>query len=173
MIRVAVTGTTWMGSGIGSIESAIDELFRAASNEMMLSVYTIGTGADLVFRWLEGALARGVQVSLIINALGNQPPDVVKRLAQIEDNYRHFYLYDFQGEIGSSLHAKAIVADHRVALVGSSNMSRRGLLANHELALLVDGPAAAAAGRAMDALLKSPLVRRVEHRRDGVGPAGA
>ena len=150
-----------MGAGIGSIESALDQLFRSATDEIILSVYTIGPGTDLLFRWLESALARGVQVSLVINALDDQPSDAVKSLCDINGRYEHFHLYDFQGEAGSSLHAKAIVADHRMALIGSSNMSRRGLLANHELALLVDGTAATAAGRAMDALIESPLVRRV------------
>ena len=161
MSRVVVTGTTWMGAGIGSIESAIDELFRTATDEIILSVYTIGSGADLVFRWLEGALDRGVQVSLVINSLEGQPRDVVRSLRLIGESYHHFHLLDFRGDAGSALHAKAIVADHRLALIGSSNMSRRGLLANHELALFVDGPAAAAAGRAMDALIDSPLVSRV------------
>ena len=161
MDRVVVTGTSWMGSGIGSIESAIDNLFRTASDEIILSVYTIGSGTDLVFRWLEGTLNRGVQVSLVINALDDQPVDVVKRLHDLNRRYKHFHLYDFLGEAGFSLHAKAIVADHRTALIGSSNMSRRGLLANHELALLVGGAAAATTGRAMDALLDSPLVSRV------------
>ena len=150
-----------MGAGIGSIESAIDDIFRTATDEITLSVYTIGTGSDLLFQWLERALERGVQVSLIINSLEDQPPDVVKSLRSINDKYHHFHLYDFQGEPGSALHAKAIVADHRLALIGSSNMSRRGLLANHELALLVEGPVAATAGRAMDALIDSPLVSRV------------
>ena len=161
MDRVVVTGTTWMGAGIGSIESAIDDLFRTASDEIILSVYTIGSGTDLVFRWIEGALTRGVQVSLVINALEDQPADVVKRLLDMNERYHHLQLYDFLGEIGSSLHAKTIVVDHRAALIGSSNMSRRGLLANHELALLVDGEPAATAGRAMDALMDSPLVIRV------------
>ena len=161
MAKVVVTGTRWMGAGIGSIESAIDDLFRNATDEIVLSVYTIGSGTDLVFRWLESTLNRGVQVSLVINSLEDQPTDVVRNLRAIDGRYQHFHLYDFQGEAGSSLHAKAIVVDHRVALIGSSNMSRRGLLANHELALLVEGKAAATAGRAMDALIESPLARRV------------
>ena len=160
MDRVVVTGTSWMGAGIGSIESAIDNLFRTATDEIILSVYTIGSGTDLVFRWLEGALTRGVQVSLVINALEGQPADVVKRLRDIDGRYQHFHLHNFLGDAGSSLHAKAVIVDHRAALIGSSNMSRRGLLANHELALLVDGEAAATAGRAMDALLGSRLVSR-------------
>ena len=161
MDRIEVTGTSWMGAGIGSIESAIDDLFRTATDEIILSVYTIGSGTARVFRWLEGALNRGVQVSLVINAMGDQPADVVTKLRDMNERFQHFHLFDFRGEAGSSLHAKAIVADHRAALIGSSNMSRRGLLANHELAVLVDGETAATAGRAMDALIDSPLVSRM------------
>ena len=161
MDRIVVTGTSWMGAGIGSIESAIDDLFRTASDEIILSVYTIGSGTDRVFRWLEEALNRGVQVSLVINALGGQPADVVTKLRDMNERFQHFHLFDFRGEAGSSLHAKAIVADHRAALIGSSNMSRRGLLANHELAMLVVGEPAAIAGQALDALMQSSLISRV------------
>ena len=160
-VRVVVTGTDWMGSGIGSIESAIDELFRNAADEIMLSVYTIGTGADLVFRWLEGALARGVQVRLIINSLHKQPADVIARLLETAGRYPHFHLHDYRGDFESALHAKTAVADRKVALVGSSNMSRRGLLANHELALYLQGPTAAIVAQALDALIGGPSVERV------------
>lgn len=160
-VRVVVTGTSWMGTGVGSIESALDNLFREARDEITLTVYTIGTGADLIFEWLEGALARGILIRLVINDLEDQPTDVVARLHSLAGGYQHFHLYDFSGKADSALHAKAVVVDHRMALVGSSNMSRRGLLANHELAVLVEGPAAAVTGQAMDALLSSPMVKRV------------
>ena len=97
MERVVVTGTSWMGAGIGSIESAIDDLFRTATDEIILSVYTIGSGADRVFRWLEGALNRGVQVSLVINALGDQPADVVRRLRDIDGKIPAFPALQLSG----------------------------------------------------------------------------
>ena len=66
-----------MGTGIGSIESAIDDLFHAATDEITLTIYTISTGADFIFRLLESALARGIQITLVINHLDEQPVDVV------------------------------------------------------------------------------------------------
>ena len=59
------------------------------------------------------------------------------------------------------MHAAAIVVDHRVALVGSSNISRRGLLTNHEIAVVVDGETAVEVGLTMDALIDSSHVYRV------------
>ena len=160
--RVVVTGTSWMGSGIGSIETAIHRLFAEATDEVILSVYAIGPGADLIYNWLEGVLVRGIRVTLVIDQLGKQPQDVADRLQELAIKYLHFRLFDFQGQQHSALHAKVIVVDHRLALIGSSNMSRRGLLTNHELAVIVTGPAAAEAGRALGSLIVSPHVRRVE-----------
>ena len=47
--RVVVTGLSRIGSSIESIESAIDELFEEATNEVVLAIYVIGTGGDLIY----------------------------------------------------------------------------------------------------------------------------
>lgn len=154
-ISVVVTGTAWMGSGIGSIESALERLFREAEEEIALTAYTISSSADLLLDWLEVALTRGVQVRLVINRLNSQPPDVVARLRQLATTYPYFHLHDFTSESDADLHAKAIVVDRRLALIGSSNLSRRGLLLNHELAVLVEGPTAAEIASAVDRLFAS------------------
>ncbi|MCZ7570687.1 MAG: phospholipase D family protein [Ardenticatenaceae bacterium] len=160
-VSVAVTGIAWMGSGTGSIESALERLFREAEQEIGLTAYTVSSGADLLFDWLEAALARGVQVRLVVNRLDSQPADVATRLKRLATTYSHFHLYDFRCESEADLHAKAIIADRRLALVGSSNLSRRGLLANHELAVLIEGPAAADVARAMDRLFASRYVMSI------------
>jgi len=161
IVSVVVTGTAWMGGGIGSIESALERLFREAQQEIALTAYAISSGADLLFDWLETSLARGVQVKLIVNHLTNQPQDVRVRLHQLTTTYAHFYLYDFIPESQADLHAKAIVVDRQLALIGSSNLSRRGLLVNHEIAVLVQGSAAATAASVLDRLLNNQLVVRL------------
>ncbi len=159
--RVVVTGTAWMGGGIGSIESALEQLFREAQQEIALTAYSMSTGADLLFAWMEAALARGVQIRLIINHLDDHPFNVVSQLRRFAATYAHFHLYNFLAADEADLHAKVIVADRRVALVGSSNLSRRGLLANHEMAILIHGAAAANAANALDRLLKSRYLVRI------------
>jgi phosphatidylserine/phosphatidylglycerophosphate/cardiolipin synthase-like enzyme len=161
--RVVVTGTAWMGGGIGSIESALEQLFREAQQEIALTAYSMSTGADLLFDWMEAALARGVQISLIINHLDDHSFEVVSQLRRFVATYAHFHLYNFLATGEADLHAKVIVADRRVALVGSSNLSRRGLLANHEMAVLIQGAVASSAASALDRLLKSRNVVRVLH----------
>lgn len=75
--------------------------------------------------------------------------------------YPHFFLYDFSSEGWSDLHAKVIVADRSKAVVGSSNLSRRGMLTNYELAVLVEGNAAVTVAKAVDRLFDSENVNRV------------
>jgi hypothetical protein len=50
-----------MGGGAGSIELAMEKLFREAKQEVLLTVYSMSSGADLLFEWLEIALSRGVE----------------------------------------------------------------------------------------------------------------
>jgi phosphatidylserine/phosphatidylglycerophosphate/cardiolipin synthase-like enzyme len=160
-VRVVVTGISWMGSGIGSIESAIDSLFSNAKQDVLISAYSIGNGTDLVFDWIKSVLNRGILVRMIVNQLEGQPAVVVNQLVQLTRTYPHFDLYEFIPNEESDLHAKVIVVDHKQALVGSSNLSRNGIIANHEMALLVEGPVASQVASALDKLCGSQFVRRV------------
>lgn len=151
-MNVAVTGGAWMGSGVGSIESALTALFREAEEEVTLTAYAISDSADLLFDMLDAALARGIQVKLIVNRLSGQPARAVGQLRALAQIYPHLHLYDFTLKEGEDLHAKVIVADRRRAMVGSSNLSRRGLIANHELAVLIEGAPAEEIARVLEFL---------------------
>lgn len=156
-VRIVVTGLSWMGSGIGSIETAIEKLFREAREEIALTAYAITGGADLLLDWMEAALDRGVQVRMIVNRLEDQSSEVRVRLRNMVARYPHFHLYNFAPDDDFDMHAKVIVVDRLLALVGSSNLSRRGLTNNHELAVLVQGPPAAEVARALDLLLSNAI----------------
>ena len=47
------------------------------------------------------------------------------------------------------LHAKAVVFDDQLAVIGSANMDMRSLFLNYEVALFVSSPAAGRAGRGL------------------------
>lgn len=160
-ISVIVTGTTWMGAGVGSIESALDNLFANAHDEITMTVYALGTDRDALVRWLENALSRGVLVRMAVNRFEQQPAQVCKDLRRLHTEYEHFQLFDFPEQDHVSLHAKVVVADRCVAVVGSSNLSRRGLVDNHELALLVRGVAVSDIVTVLDRLFASALLSLV------------
>jgi len=160
-VQVVVTGLAWMGSGIGSIETAMEQIFREADREILITSYSISNATDLVLDWFEIALARGVLIRMVINRINTQPVEVMARLESLYRMYPHFYLYDFVDDQEYDLHAKVIVADRRLALVGSSNLSRRGLLNNHELALFVEGKSAEQVASAVDKLLLSHSISQI------------
>ncbi len=160
-ISVVVTGLAWMGAGVGSIESALERLFTTAKQELFLTVYAFGTDPVRITAWLEDALVKGVAVRMILNRSEGQPAAVVDGLRRLAASYPHFSLFRFSGPENSELHAKVIVADRRLALVGSSNLSWHGMVANHELALLVEGEPAAAVAGALDRLFHSTFCERM------------
>jgi cardiolipin synthase len=152
-VKVVVTGVDWMGSGVGSIESAMRQLFYDAKQEILLTVYTITNGADMLFDWLELALSHGVEIKLVINRLDDHTTEVINRLSRLEKSYPHLTIYNFKSDDFIDLHAKLIIVDRQKAIVGSSNLSRRGLLTNFELALIVEGIIATEIASIVDRLI--------------------
>jgi len=159
---VVVSGLAWMGSGVGSIETSMEKLFREAKKEILITSYAISGAADNVLDWLEASLSKGILVRFAVNKLGQQPQEVVARLSNLNYVFPHFYLYDFQGNDVEDLHAKVIVADRQSAIVGSSNLSRRGLLTNHELALVVSGQTAEVIANTLDKLFAGEYLIRID-----------
>lgn len=152
-VNVVVTGIDWMGGGVGSIESAMRQLFQGAKREILLTVYAITSGADMLFDWLEMALSQGVEIKMVVNRLDEQTPVVNNKLRYLDSAYPHFHLYNFTSDEPVDLHAKLIVVDRQKAIVSSSNLSRRGLLTNYELALTVEGKTATEIASVVDRLI--------------------
>lgn len=160
-VSVVVTGTSWMGAGIGSVETALERLFREAEQRLAIIAYSVSGSTDLLLHWLEATLARGVQIQIVINQLDAQPAGVVEYLTRLAGQYPHLEVFSFEADVDNDLHAKIAVADRRKAIVGSANLSRRGMVSKHELGLLVEGDAAESVSAAVDRLLSSRLVRRL------------
>lgn len=154
-IHVVVTGSEWMGSGVGSIETVMAGLLKSAVNDIYISAYSIGNSSDLIFKWLEEALSRGVKIKMVINRLIEQPAEVRGKLDNFLLIYPHFQLFEFQSSEGVDLHAKVIVVDHEKALVGSSNLSKRGLVSNYEMGIYIEGNAASIVANTLSKLFDS------------------
>jgi phosphatidylserine/phosphatidylglycerophosphate/cardiolipin synthase-like enzyme len=162
LVTVAVTGLDWLGSGVPALEQALLVAIGEASDELVLTSFNVTSGAVRVVQALEKALQRGVRVTIVINRLDTQERAGRSLLVELQQQFSHsFCLYDFvhPNEL-ESLHAKLLIADRRVALVGSANLSFLGMIANHELGVLVRGPVAATIASCVDRLLYSPHVSR-------------
>lgn len=160
-VRVLGTGLGWLGGGIESIQTNIEELIRNAQDEILVAAYSIGSGATEFVGFLEKAAGRDVDVRVIVNRFHDHPKSVRDNLIEVARIRPKFKLYYFAPVDGSDLHAKLIIADRRRAIIGSANLSRRGFVANHELAVLLEHREVAVLAKALDLLVARGLAREI------------
>lgn len=165
-IRVVVSGSSWMGGGFGSIESAIHDMFARAGDEVVVVSYAVSGAAGVLFQQMADLLQRGIKVKMLINRYDNQHEGVRKELEMLRQQFpKTMLIFSFipQHE-EADLHAKIIIVDRKFALVGSANLSMRGLMNNHELGLLLEGAAVADIAKAVDLLMRAPQTIPVNFR---------
>jgi phosphatidylserine/phosphatidylglycerophosphate/cardiolipin synthase-like enzyme len=157
------TGLGWLGGGAGAIERALTRLIDTANHELVLAVYAMSPGPARVWDALERAIDGGISCTLVADRLESQDPAMRERLRAVRERHlATFHVFDFVGETDRDhLHAKIAVADRRLALVGSANLTAHGMLLAHELAVLIDGPAAEEIAARIDMLGRSRFVRRL------------
>ncbi len=162
-VRVVVSGSAWMGSGLGSIGSALYRLFEQANDEVTIVAFAISSAATMLFQQLTALLQRGIRVRLLVNRFTHQPSGVQKQCHDLQRRFPNLVqVLSFTPQSDEAdLHAKIILVDRKHALVGSANLSLRGLMDNHELGVVIEGAGAADIARAIDQLLASPYVSPV------------
>ena len=153
-VSLAVTGLSWLGAGVQSVQQECLSIIRSARRELTLCAYSITAGAGTLIDEIADVAGQGVIVTLIINNVRNQPADIRDRIrtwgATVATNVR---LFDFNTDNPQhQLHAKVIAADRTIALVGSANLSFHGMVSNHELAVVLRGPIAEEIAGRLDAL---------------------
>lgn len=130
------------------------DLFKSAKSEVIVAGYRFDHGEELLRPLYERAL-QGVGVFLFLDVVGKvQSDELVDGFAAqagrrfIEENWPFGepvpQLYFDPRSVApgrfSSMHAKCIVVDRRVALVGSANFTSRARTENIELGVVVDDP---------------------------------
>jgi phosphatidylserine/phosphatidylglycerophosphate/cardiolipin synthase-like enzyme len=153
--EVAVTGDFWLGRGLRSIWTLVRDCISKAESEIQIAAYAIGENSDEYefFELLRGVLARGIRVLMIVNRFSNQRGSVRDALLELAGKYPSFALKSFNPrDKREDLHAKLIVVDHTIALVGSANLSFKGMVANHEVMVKLSGKTAYSVGELLDRL---------------------
>jgi phosphatidylserine/phosphatidylglycerophosphate/cardiolipin synthase-like enzyme len=161
-VDLAVTGLAWLGAGAPSVDQELRNLVRSARREISACAYSITTNALSLLAEIDEVVAQGVTATLVVNALTEQHADVqsfLRGAARARDRWR---IYDFVASgPAAELHAKVVVVDRSAALLGSANLSYRGLVANHEIAVVVRGPTAESIASRIDMLTNGPSARRL------------
>ncbi|MCG3193672.1 MAG: hypothetical protein DIJKHBIC_02926 [Thermoanaerobaculia bacterium] len=160
---LAVTGLAWLGSGAPSVDQEMMGLVKGTRREIALAAYSVTPGAKALLREMREVVAQGATATLIVNSLGRQPAEVQAFLREtardLGDRWR---LLDFVPRgVQSELHAKVLVVDRMMALVGSANLSYHGMVSNHEMAVVIRGPMAESIAARLDMLAQGPHVRAV------------
>ena len=117
-------------------ESLLALIFAARDRIWIVTPYFVPD--DMLARALTLAARRGVDVRLIVPLRSNHITADLARAGYIRD------LHDDGGRVllytPVMLHAKAIVFDDSLAVIGSANMDMRSLFLNYEVALFVSTP---------------------------------
>ena len=161
-LEIAVTGSGWIGQGTGSIKSLLKDVFSNVDNEIQIATYSITESRGEFFEMLDNELARKTRVLMIVNKLYEQDKNATTKLVSLASRYPNFVLMNFQPEDDrEDLHAKIIVIDHKTALVGSANLTFKGMVMNHELMVKFKGEPAHTVGSLVDRLSKHPECKRI------------
>lgn len=137
--------------GMRQITTRLLTLCRNASDELVLtSPFLEVEGMDWLLPGLEGALERGVDLTLVSRQLQPGQPNhtAVQRLFEIAEGHDgQLAVYDYYEpeEDGKhpkyTLHSKILIADQRTAYVGSANFTKYGFSQNLEIGVVIQAPA--------------------------------
>ncbi|WJH31339.1 phospholipase D-like domain-containing protein [Paenibacillus sp. CC-CFT742] len=161
-LKILATGLGWLGNGVESITLNTQQMICHAKYEICIAAYNIGPGAISFIELLHHPLSRGVDVRILINKFSKHPNVVKSKLDELFKRYSTITLYDFVHPEGYDLHAKMIIADREKAIIGSSNISKRGFFDNHELAVLMSGNEVLKIANAFESLIRNTMVKKVD-----------
>jgi phosphatidylserine/phosphatidylglycerophosphate/cardiolipin synthase-like enzyme len=163
--QTVVTGLAWMGTGVRSVRAALKDMLRDAEHEVLLCAYSITGGADEILEEFEDCLKRGIKLKVVINRFHKQPQEIQEYFLNLVAIYPYCQVYDFNDAV-EELHSKLIVVDRVVALIGSANLSRRGIKQNYELGIILHDEEVGTISKCFDSLLAFPSVSSITARVD-------
>lgn len=152
-VYLAGTGLPVVNRFVRSAQSVLEEVVLEAREEILIAAYTISENLKDFFGLLERTAARGVSISIVVNRFESQPDGVRGFLCGLKKKYPHVSLFSYDGR--GELHMKVVVADRKRALVGSANLTWRGLTENIELCVLIEGKPARTVAEVLEAVINS------------------
>ena len=137
-VRPVWTGPSSSVGGSRLTIAVVADLIAEAEHEIVLVSYATYPPPTLTTA-LEVAASRGVAVTLLLERAKDKPGWKGMTEPFPDLDARHMCWPMSERPVGASLHAKVLVVDRRVALVGSANLTAFALERNLECGLLVRG----------------------------------
>ena len=164
--------TVWSGPGshhvpVRATAAVLGDVVREARHELLLMTYSARPHQPLSDA-LGAAISRGVAVTVVVETLqgagsalsGDEPYQAFTGIPGIE---LWHWPTSQRTESGAKMHAKLAVADRRVLLVTSANLTQSGVTKNIEAGLLIrGGTVPVRAAEHIDALRSSGKLTRLD-----------
>lgn len=161
-VQVAASGACWVGRSARSVSQILIEAISGARREILILAYSMTPGAGTLLREVQARGRVGVRVRILVNRFSEQSRTSRTFLMGLVKGFPDGRVYSFEPTTSEEdLHAKVIVIDRSVAIVGSANFSWSGLARNHELCLEVRGETAEVIGKLIDDLILEGPVREI------------
>lgn len=142
--RLVVSGPVSAAVPVRLTSSVVVDLVSRATQKLLVVSFT-AYGVTEVIRQILAAAHRGVQVDLVFETSTDvggalRGPGAAEAFVALRDvaSFWHWPVEHRRG--ASSLHAKVVVADAEHALLGSANLTDRGLSDNIEVGVLSHDP---------------------------------
>ncbi|MFC7387295.1 DISARM system phospholipase D-like protein DrmC [Sphaerisporangium rhizosphaerae] len=143
---IVVSGPTSDAVPVRLTVSAVTEIVRAARESLLVVSFAV-YGIDEIARELAAAAKRGVRVDLVMESgieeggtLRGTTGATAFRLLRGKATFWGWP--PARRPAGASLHAKLLAADNKIALLGSANLTRRAMLTNIEIGVILRDPGA-------------------------------
>jgi phosphatidylserine/phosphatidylglycerophosphate/cardiolipin synthase-like enzyme len=139
-IEILATGPAFVKEGVRAVEPVVEGLIRNAGDEIQIAAFTLTEGARRIIGLLEEAAKKGRKVTVIVNRLSLKTSTIQGSLTMLARNYpTNTAIIDFTDPQDLDLHAKIVVVDRNIAVVGSANFSWSGMYGNYEIGIMLKG----------------------------------
>ncbi len=153
-VHILATGLEFIRAGTRGVEPVIEEMIHNAREEIQLMAYLLTPPALHILELLERAAERGIKITIVVNRLELQEDKIKNRLKSLNQRYSNYVrVIDFCNPHGRELHAKVVVVDRKKAVIGSANLSGRGMVYNYEIGVLIEGQKAWEMGHLIDSFV--------------------
>ena len=136
-IYILTTGNLLNIPGVLAFENCLMDIMSRTQRKFYVAMYVISIHYEVFWKNLERMLEDGIQVRILIEGKIKHDPEMLKRFIGLKEKYRkNFEWKMFMEE--AYLHTKLILSDSERIIIGSANITGKGLFSNQEIGVYIE-----------------------------------